>query len=109
MLFLRDASFEREEANPLDAVLVFLTNPFAELDADVRMALTGRPAVCAQHHLIALPGSVVTWVSICSDFFGKSATIVKFDSLKFAVHASGPYILVHGALAIPYCSLVTRR
>ncbi len=41
ILFIRDASFEREDANPFDAIMVFVTNPHTELDLDVRIALTG--------------------------------------------------------------------
>ena len=41
VLFLRDASFEREDANPLDAILVMLTHPHVDVDHDTRMALTG--------------------------------------------------------------------
>ncbi len=47
VLFVRDSSYEREDANPLDAVLVFLTSPHADPDTDMRVALTGLTVRCS--------------------------------------------------------------
>ena len=41
VLFIRDASFEREDVSPYDAIMVFITTPHTELDMDIRIALTG--------------------------------------------------------------------
>lgn len=78
IIFIRDAEYEREDANPFDAIVVFVTNPHTELDLDLKIALTG---------------PVVTWAGMCADFFSRKPRVIKFDAMKYVVHNVGKYFV----------------
>ena len=54
-----------------------------------------------------MAGSIVAWVNMCSDFFAREPTVLKFSTMKYAVHAHGTFLVVCWISPAEFSSVLT--